>query len=84
MPDLFRIERQPLVLELQDAGESSDDPLEIFLLRRGWDLSSVHELQESISAKATIDMFTKTRTALDAAEVELQRDIEVYLKGNRR
>ena len=81
MTDLFMIERQPLILELQDAGEASDDLLEIFLLRRGWGIERVHELQESISAKSTLDMFTGETEPLDASERDLQRAIDVYLKG---
>ena len=36
-------------------------------------------LQDSISAKNTLDMFSGTTEALDAAEVELQGDIDHFL-----
>lgn len=78
MPELFEIHRQ-LVLSVQDAGASSEDPLEVFLLRRGWKLRRVQALQSSISEKNTIDMFKGTTEPLDAAEVELQTDIDIFL-----
>jgi len=66
-------------LEVQDTA-TSDDPLEIHLQRRGWNLKRVRQLQESISAKLTVDMFTNETKPLSAAEKELQRDITDFLK----
>jgi len=80
MQELFAV-KGVLVLNSQDAGAGSDDPLEIHLLRRGWNLRRVRALQDSISEKMTIDMFDGTTEALDAAEVELQGDIDQYLGG---
>lgn len=80
MTYLFEIGKTPLVLEQEDPGIASDDPLDIFLLRRGWKLSRVRELQESISAKMTVDMFTGETKSLDAQERYLQECIDVYLK----
>ena len=68
-----------LTLELQDPA-TSDDPLEIFLQRRHWDLAKVRALQESISAKCTIDMFGR-KEEFSPLEVLLQEDIDRFING---
>ena len=72
-----------LVLEVQDLA-TAEDPLEIYLQRRGWNLTQVKELQESISAKMTIDMFSQETEPLSALELMLQADITAFLKSQRR
>lgn len=86
---LFDMPREPLILETQDAANNRwpyesalfQGALEKFLARKGWNLSRVRALQESISAKSTIDMFSGETEALDAGEVELQGDIDHFLRG---
>lgn len=79
---LFDMPREPLVLEIQDiAPEDLDDPLEIWLARKGWKIRQVRGLQESISAKRTVDMFTKEPTPLNEIERHFQRAVDIYLKG---
>lgn len=68
---LFPLPQPELKLEVEDAA-TSDDPLEIFLQRRGWDLSGVKELQMSIATKLTISFITGGIEELSGAEVELQ------------
>ncbi len=80
MTELFAVKRE-LVLTVQDPGAASDDPLEVFLLRRGWNVRRVQELQGSISEKNTLDMFTGQTRALDAAEVEFQADVDLFFGG---
>ena len=67
-----------LTLEIQDLA-TSDDPLEIFLQRRGWKLERVAGLQKSISEKLTVDMFSGETQALSTSEVKLQSDIQKFL-----
>ena len=88
MADLFDMPRKPLILEVQDVRASRfprsrlfSEALEMYLERKGWDLSRVHELQNSISEKMTLDMFTGTTEPLDAGEVELQTNIDAFLEG---
>ena len=91
---LFDMPREPLILETQKVGYQKryterwpfgsglfQEALEIFLARKGWDVSRVKELQESISKKLTIDMFTGETEPLSPGEEELQRDIDFFLKG---
>ena len=89
MKYLFDMPREPLKLEIQDVANNRwpfdsilfQEALEMYLARKGWDLTRVKELQESISAKMTVDMFTEQTDRLDAAELELQADIDKFLKG---
>lgn len=91
---LFDMPREPLILETQDAGYQEryterwpfgsglfQEALEIFLRRKGWNISRVKDLQESISKKLTVDMFTGETEPLSPGEKELQRDIDYFLKG---
>ena len=77
-PTLFVLPKPVLVLQLQDAGVS-EDPLERHLQRKGWDLKRVVELQNSISEKRTVDMFSGKTRELSRPELELQSDIQDYL-----
>ncbi len=75
--DLFPGLKRELTLKTEDAA-TSDDPLEIFLQRKGWDTKRVNELQANIAEKAVPDMFTSKKTPLDASEKELQRHIQEF------
>ena len=77
--ELWKLKRE-LVLTAEDPARS-DDPLEICLERKGWDMKRVRELQTSISEKLTPDMFTQKTTPLSAGEKELQRNIDACLKA---
>lgn len=76
--ELWKLKRE-LVLEPEDIA-TLDDPLEICLQRKGWDLRRVSKLQESISEKMTPDMFTGKTTPLSPSEKELQRYIDECYK----
>lgn len=80
--ELFPGLKRELVLKTEDIA-TSDDLLDIFLQRKGWDINRVRELQASISGKAVPDMFTGKTVPLSAGEVELQRHIEEYLETVR-
>lgn len=75
--DLFPGLKRELVFTTEDRA-TSDDPLDIFLQRRGWDIPRVRILQASIAEKAVPDMFTGKIAPLTASEVEIQRDIQAY------
>lgn len=75
--DLFPVLRRELVLESQDIA-TSDDPLEIYLQRRGWNLKDVEELQISIAEKAVPDMFTAKTKPLTKTEIALQDEIQDF------
>lgn len=78
METLFVLPKPDLVMNIQDTA-TSDDPLEIYLHRKGWPLTRVKQLQASISEKKTIDMFKQQSRPLSAGELELQADIQEYL-----
>jgi len=80
--DLFPGLRREMVLEAEDLA-TSDDPLEIHLQRKGWNLKRVSALQESIAEKAVPDMFTDKTTPLTEDEVELQKDIDEFFAKSR-
>lgn len=80
-PGLFPVKRV-LVLETEDVA-TSDDPLEIYLQRRGWDMMDVRDMQESISEKLVPDMFTGKTKPLSKAEKELQADIETFIQAQK-
>lgn len=67
-----------LEMVIEDASTSLD-PLEIHLQRKGWKLKTVNSLQESISEKLTVDMFSENIRELSGAEIQLQSDIQDYL-----
>lgn len=74
---LFPGLKREMVLETEDIS-TSDDPLEMFLERKGWKMTRVMELQASMSEKAVPDMFTGKTTPLTAGEKELQKDIKQF------
>ncbi len=76
--ELFPGLTRELVLEQTDIA-TSDDQLEIFMQRKGWDINRVRALQDSIAEKLTPDMFTGKTKALSAGEIELQRDVQEFL-----
>ena len=78
METLFKMPRPELIMIIEDAA-TSDDPLEIYLQRKGWDLHQVKQLQKSISEKLTIDIFTTQTKPLNAVEIQLRHDIQNFL-----
>ena len=80
--DLFPGLKRGMVLAEQDIA-TSDDPLEIHLQRKGWDVKRIRQLQDSIAEKAVPDMFTGKKAKLTAGEVELKRDIEEFFEKSR-
>ncbi len=80
--DLFPGLRRELALDAEDLA-TSDDPLEMHLERKGWNLKRVGDLQASISQKAVPDMFTGEMKPLTATERELQQDIEEFFHTAR-
>lgn len=78
MNTLFEMPRPQLIMVIEDTA-TSDDPLEIHLQRKGWDLKQVKQLQNSISEKLTIDILDNTTKPLNAVELQLQRDIQQFL-----
>ena len=74
---LFPGLRREMVLEAEDVS-TSDDPLEIHLERKGWQMSRVRELQASMAEKAVPDLFTGKTKPLSAGEKKLQRDINEF------
>lgn len=80
METLFEMKQPKMVLHIQDTA-TSEDTLYAHLQRKGWKLSRVHVLQESIASKLTIDIFDLTTRPLSAPEIELQNDIQDYLNG---
>jgi len=76
--DLFPALRRELALEHEDLS-TSDDPLEMHLERKGWKLSRVRDLQDSIAEKMVPDLFTGKTKPLSRGEKELQRDIQEFL-----
>lgn len=83
MKTLFKMPKPDLIMVVEDLA-TSDDPLEAYLQRRGWDLSEVGRHQESISEKRTVDMFNGGVRDLSRVEIALQDDIEAFLEGQRR
>ena len=77
MGSLFRSKRS-LVLEIEDHGVSSD-PLYAYLQRRGWQTGRVKELQESMAAKSTPNLFSGEVEPLSPSEAELSAAIQEYL-----
>jgi hypothetical protein len=75
--DLFPELRRELVLETEDTA-TSDEPLEVFLQRKGWKLKRIRELQDSIIEKIQPDIFTGKTIPLDRSEQELQADTEEF------
>jgi len=74
-----------MVLNLENEDRAtSDDPLEIHLQRRGWDLARVRELQESISRKLTLDLFDNTTEELSQPERILQEHIEEFFRATTK
>ena len=82
--EMFPKLRRELKFEPEDAASIfTVDPLETCLERKGWQLNKVKKLQDSISAKMTVDMFGKTEK-LTGSEVMLQEQIDECLKRLRR
>jgi len=82
--ELFPGMRRELTLEPEDSASIyTVDPLDVCLERKGWQLSKVKKLQNSISAKMTVDMFGKTEK-LTGSEVMLQEQIGDCLKRLRK
>jgi len=79
---LFEMRTPALEMVIEDAS-TSDDPLENHLQRKGWRLKHVAELQDSISEKLTVDMFTGRTVKLFALEFQLQSDIQEFLNRIR-
>lgn len=75
---LFKMPKPELKLELQDVA-TSDDPLEIYLQRKGWKMVRVKEIQNDISSKLTVDILDGTTHQLNRGELELQSDIQDFL-----
>ncbi len=80
MDTLFIMGKPELIMVIEDAA-TTDDPLENYLERAGWDLAEVKSLQESISEKCTVDIFTNDTRELSGAELDLQREIQAFLEG---
>lgn len=81
--ELFKMEKGKLKLEVEDIA-TSEDQLEIFLQRKGWDVGRVKELQASISSKLTPDMLTGRIESLSPGEIELQDDIQEFIDTTPR
>lgn len=79
--EFWKLKRE-LVLEQEDPA-TSDDPVDICLERKGWELPRVRELQRSIADKLTPDLFSKKTTPLSAGEKELQRNIDECFEAMR-
>jgi len=77
--ELTKIKRV-LVVEVQDAAKS-DDPMIVFLERRGWTEKKIDTVQASISKKLTLDMFTGETAELSGIELAYQADIDRYFLG---
>lgn len=77
METLFRMPKPDLVMITEDLADS-DDPLEIYLQRRGWDLAEVIGHQQSISEKLTVNMFSGDTQQLSQIEKTLQDDIQRF------
>ena len=74
-----------MVLKLENEDDAtSDDPLEIHLQRRGWNLARVKELQASISKKLTLDLFDNTTEELSQSECTLQEHIEEFFRATTK
>jgi hypothetical protein len=69
-----------LELQVQDVA-TSDDPLLQALERKGYSQNRIKILQDNISAKNTIDMFTGQTQPLTEAEKLFQRDCDKALKA---
>lgn len=78
MKYLFPMPRPELIMENEELA-TSDDPLEIYLQRKGWTLTQVKTTQESISEKLTIDIFNQQTEPLNAIETNLQKDIQTFM-----
>ena len=76
---LFNMPRPDLIMKVDDPA-TSDNPLEVFLERKGWCLNRVNELRTSMFAKLTISFIKEDNAELTQAEKELQRDIEEFQK----
>jgi hypothetical protein len=68
-----------LELSCQDVA-TSNDPLIVALERCGYNQKRIKALQDSISAKLTIDMFTGKVQELSQAEKMFQMDVTKSLK----
>ena len=74
--------KRVLVLEAESI-VTSDDPLEQFLERKGWQLSRIRQLRKSIEMSLIPNVFTGKTDPLTRAEKELQRDIDEYYERRR-